>query len=354
MANKKIIIDLEDLKEEPRSQAPRVFPGLSADGLQSMNHDLSGGKGKKNVVSLVTEGSTLLRGVGGLIGGAFAWIVSEVLFNQDSPSSSTIEAVMMTMFWFGLVGSFISGAIRASEDIYVGRNESAVPTFFYGAFAGLLSGLASGFIAQILYSILGGGDAGNIIVQILARTSAFAVAGTLLGFGISISSGLNTKIKAATIGGAIGGITGGLLFDTLGSFIAIIIGGGGEVSRLIGLLATGFSIGVGMAATENAYKNVWLQVIGGPFKGKQFILFKQSNIIGRHPKSDIVLAKDPLVADQHCFLIATPNGYRLQANVSSGAPTYVNQRIVTDHNLRPEDVIQVGNSFFQFKATGKK
>ncbi|NBX76795.1 MAG: FHA domain-containing protein [Proteobacteria bacterium] len=356
MANKqKINIDWEDLKEAPVQDNPRVFPGLSKEGQQNFSLDVSGGKSKKNPIYALSEGIALPRAIAGFIGAAVSWIFTESLMNQDSGATSYLAVIMSSMSWFAVIGAFVAGALRSSEDIYVGRTEAAIRSFFFGALIGTITGAISGLIAQLLYSLLGGGMRGGDLQQILARTLGFGIAGTLLGLGISIPSGIRKKIKAATLGGLVGGLAGGFCFDTLGKLLAAAMGGTGGISRMLGLVLTGFSIGYGMGITENVLRDAWVQVVAGPFKGKQFILFKKDSWIGRNPYCDIVLVKDTYVADQHCVIRETPNGYRLEVNRSIGAQVLINGISVTEKFLQPGDNVQVGHTQFVFQAsTGKK
>ena len=353
---KKINIEWDDLKEEPQPASQnRTFPGLSQEGRSSFALDATGGKSKKSFVYTLSEGIAIPRALAGLVGGSAAWVVTETLMSQDSASHSNVEAIFGTMVWFAAVGALIAACIRASEDIYVGRNQAAVKNFFLGSLAGALTGLASGFLAQVLYSILGGGHEGSsIFQQVLARTLGFVVAGAFLGLGISLPSGISKKIKAAALGGLIGGFAGGLCFDTVGLVIAQAVGGGGGVSRMLGLVLTGAAIGYGMGITENALRDAWLQVVAGPFQGKQFILFKKDSSIGRDPYCDIVLIKDTYVADRHCLISETPNGYRIQANASVRAQILVNGIAVTEKYLQQGDAIQVGYTQFVFRASAGK
>lgn len=352
----KISIELDDLKDEPKANGTaRVFPGLSQAGVTQYSIDAAGGKSKKPYFLALSEGIAIPRALAGLMGGSAAWVITEVVVNQDASSQTYLGAILGTMGWFAIVGALIGGAIRASEDIYVGRHEAAIKGFFIGAAVGLGTGLVSGLFAQIAYSVLGGGhESSGALLQIMARTFAFGFAGVLLGLGISLPSGLKQKIKAAAIGGLVGGLIGGFCFDTLGAVIALIIGGGGGVSRMLGLIVTGAAIGYGMGATENIYRDAWLQVTAGPFKGKQFILFKKDSWIGRDPSCDIVLVKDTYVADRHCLVCETPNGYRMKTNSASGAQVLINGAAFSEKILQPGDVIQIGYTQFVFRASEKK
>lgn len=90
-----------------------------------------------------------------------------------------------------------------------------------------------------------------------------------------------------------------------------------------------------------------LVVTAGPDKDSSFALEEgQSFVIGRGQESDTKL-KDPQVSRKHCE-VRVEDGKVLLINLSSSAATLVNGKRVTEHQLKPGDVVQLGSTHMRF------
>src|SRR4051794_41334354 len=87
---------------------------------------------------------------------------------------------------------------------------------------------------------------------------------------------------------------------------------------------------------------VQLRVIAGPDRGRTVPMELFPMRIGRGRESDTGLT-DPYVSRAHCRLELRGSDLTLVDLGSSGG-TYVNDRRVGEHGLRPGDVIRIGNT----------
>jgi len=86
-----------------------------------------------------------------------------------------------------------------------------------------------------------------------------------------------------------------------------------------------------------------LVVVSGPDQGKIFSLSEgHSLLVGRAESVTFRLA-DPRVSRKHCRVVVDEGMVRLQDEGSRGG-TFVNGRRITRHNLKPGDVVCVGNT----------
>jgi pSer/pThr/pTyr-binding forkhead associated (FHA) protein len=122
---------------------------------------------------------------------------------------------------------------------------------------------------------------------------------------------------------------------------------------LIGGL-TGFFIGL----VEELLKQAWVKVLAGRNEGKDFILYKSMNLLGRDERCDVPLFGDPAVAVQHAAIRADGRRhFLLAADTPSG--TLVNGQVAapqTEVMLRDGDMIQIGahRILFHEKATASR
>jgi serine/threonine protein kinase len=86
-----------------------------------------------------------------------------------------------------------------------------------------------------------------------------------------------------------------------------------------------------------------LVVVAGPDKGKTFTLNVGPNLmLGRSTQAQYVLS-DPRVSRNHCRILLQGDEIHLHCN-SSSSDTLVNGKKIREHNLKPGDLIQVGDT----------
>jgi len=86
--------------------------------------------------------------------------------------------------------------------------------------------------------------------------------------------------------------------------------------------------------------------VSGPYAGTSFQLIN-GQVLGREPAREIPLVNDPTVSRSHARVLCE-NGAWILEDVGSANGTFVNDDRVTRRELRPGDIIRVGNSSFRF------
>jgi pSer/pThr/pTyr-binding forkhead associated (FHA) protein len=154
------------------------------------------------------------------------------------------------------------------------------------------------------------------------------------------------------IGGALGGALGGLFFDPIDRWFSSVFSGGG-MSRLVGLLAVGLSIGIFVALVERLARDAWLRVRTGPLAGKSFILYKTPTIIGNSPQSDVYLYKDAEIDPSHASIHRVGTSYEIE-DMGTRMGTSVGGNKVRRRRLMSGDQIVIGSTILDFEERQKR
>lgn len=86
--------------------------------------------------------------------------------------------------------------------------------------------------------------------------------------------------------------------------------------------------------------------MSGQGQGRRFEIQKDRTSIGRNPGNDIVL-DDAAVSSQHCYIARSGNRYLLH-DLNSTNGTCVNFEKITEVELKPKQVLQIGSSELMF------
>lgn len=213
---------------------------------------------------------------------------------------------------------------------------------------GLLGGILVASFINALYRALGGGSGeGGLAMQILARSIGWGILGLFLATAPGLVMRSPKKLLIGIVGGFIGGLIGGGLFDVVAMTTGTI-----WMSRLISITAIGVLAGLGTGLIENAAKSGWMKVVAGLIAGKQFILYKNTTVIGSSPQCEIYLFKDVQVAPQHAAIHQVRNGFDLE-DLGTTTGTRVNGSPVSRVRLKNNDQIQIGGTMFAFQEKAK-
>lgn len=327
----KIIIELDDLDDD------EIFPGMPSDSAGFSPTVKAGG-------NPIIRSNILQNIIAGAIGGLLAWLVTEMLF-EDNGTAQSLEQIIIEMALFGgVIGGLMGSALGAAEGVITRVAPVALRGGAITLGVGFLGGMVGGGIGQILYSAMGGGTfAISMGMQVLARTLALGLVGLFIGLGQGISFRSSKKIINGLIGGMIGGLVGGLLFDLIGS---VTMGGG--TSRFIAITLMGAAVGAAIGMVDEIRKEAWLKVIAGPMAGKEYILFNEVTRVGSSPKCDIVIYRDPEVAPFQAIIEGKQGRYRI-VNNSVDYPVFVNDRPVSASALANGQSIRMGSTVFLFQ-----
>ncbi len=312
----------------------------------------------------------------GAVGGLLGWLLQENLINYGasvvrdvltggctmvSPSASQDRTFVFCVG--GMIGLFL-GMI---DGIVEGNGRKLAQGLALGAVSGVLLGFIGYNLGQLIYGFLGTGghDPGlfSFARQVIARALGWAFLGLGLGVGAGISTRSPRRILNGAIGGFIGGMLGGFVFDMVAQValpVRSAAGGSGcqeigGASRAIGIPAIGALTGFFIGLVDELLKQAWVKVLAGKNEGKDFILSKAMNILGRDERCDVPLFGDPAIGGQHAAIRADGNRHVL---IDAGTPlgTIVNGQRVGSGNellLRDGDMIQIGSQriLFREKAT---
>jgi pSer/pThr/pTyr-binding forkhead associated (FHA) protein len=308
----------------------------------------------------------------GTIGGFAGWFMQEQLINYNNflqRDIGTGEVRVLALCVGGLTGMFLGAvdgiAERSPRKLAIGIAGGAAAGFFLG-FIGL-------FVGNIVYSLLGGtnslnggGDFLAFIRQVIARTLGWAMLGLGIGAGSALVSRSPQRIRNGAIGGFLGGLIGGFVFDLLAhGAVPITAAAGasglrdvGGPSRMVGFTLIGGLTGFFIGLVEELLKQAWVKVLAGRNEGKDFILYKSMNLLGRDERCDVPLFGDPSVAVQHAAIRADGRRHFLLA-AATPTGTLVNGQAAAPQSevmLRDGDMIQIGahRILFREKATASR
>ena len=313
----------------------------------------------------------------GTVGGLIAWISQETLINY----AGTVQKDVLTgacnlvspsesqsrIFAFCL-GGFIGMLLGMVDGLVEGNARKVGQGMLLGGGFGILLGTIGYNLGQVIYAAIGGQDSGGAGIfsftrQVISRSLGWAVMGMALGAGVGLPTRSPRRILNGVIGGFIGGLIGGFVFDMVAITARPLQGASGvqgcaEVggpSRAIGIPAIGAAIGLFIGIVDELFKQAWVKVLAGQNEGKDFILSKPMNLIGRDERCEVPLYSDPQVGAQHAAIRADGKRHVL---IDAGSPlgTIVNGQRVDPGGevlLRDGDMIQVGSQriLFREKAT---
>jgi pSer/pThr/pTyr-binding forkhead associated (FHA) protein len=316
-------------------------------------------------------------GAGGLLGG----VISETLIPYNSyiqKVDGVCAVVQPTSSWPTLVLAFsvyglIALLLGGVDGVVEGNPRKLVRGMLIGLFGGVILGKLGSDIGHIFYVLLGGSDVAStnpslfaFVRQIVARSVLFAFLGTGLGVGAALATMNPKRIFQGGLGGLIGGTIGGMLFDLIGSSVHPIYSAVGTVGcydaggpgRMLSYILIGALTGFFIGLMQELFKQAWVKVLAGRNEGKDFILSKPMNLMGRDERCDVPLYGDASVGVQHAAIRADGKRHLL---LDAGTPTgtLVNgQRAETGKELllRDGDMIQIGQHriLFREKATQSK
>jgi hypothetical protein len=295
---------------------------------------------------------SLAGGQGALI----AWMILEPFFDDDRIGREQFQwaAVLMFPTVMGFVGLFLG----AAEGI-ICRN---IRRASICAAVGLGIGFAGGFIAWILAEIifavmhdiavqfwknpLGRPTGLALMIIMMGRAAAWAVAAIPAGIGQGIALRESKVVLNGLVGGVLGGLLGGLAFDPI-SVVFTTAGNGAAPSRAIGFTVIGLMVGLFVGIVEQWTKSAWLLMKAGPLAGKQFVIFRNPTVLGSAPKADVYLFKDDAIEPRHALIHDRGGRFEIE-DMNTADGTYVNGVPVTKQILKSGDQIVLGKTVLEF------
>lgn len=297
----------------------------------------------------------------GTIGGLTGWACLEPFFDdnlmQQQDGAQTLAALLMFPTVAGCVGLFLGAAegvmcrnpLRAMTSGAVGLGVG----FGGGLIALIPTGIVFGIMTQIAISFdnnnVGPGQMPTgiaLLVLIMGRAMAWAIISIPAGIGQGIAIKERKVILNGLLGAVMGGFIGGMLFDPI-SLVLVAADGQATYSRGAGFAVIGCVVGLLIGLVEGWTKNAWLLMRKGPLAGKQFIMFKDTTVLGSSPKAEIYLFKDDAIEPKHAVIYNRGGRFEIE---DCGTPdgTYVNGVAIKRTYLKPGDQIVLGKTVLEF------
>ena len=292
------------------------------------------------------------------LGGLAAWACLEPWYDDDIEFGGEVE--LLDFFLFPSVAGGIGLFLGAAEGFMCRNWRRALICGAVGLGIGFTVGIFTSIAADLLFAVmvtvavslwedpqeneLPTGLA--FLVLMMGRAAAWAVTGIPAGLGQGIALRERKVIINGVVGGALGGLIGGLLFDPI-SIILTAEDGQATYSRAVGFATIGLFVGLFIGLVEGWTKTAWLLMRKGPLAGKQFIMFKDTTVLGSSPKADIYLFKDDAIEPRHALITNRGGRFEIEdCNTPDG--TYVNGIPVSRTILRDGDKIVLGKTVLEF------
>ncbi len=292
--------------------------------------------------------STFLRklvfGFIGILAGLAAWPIAEIILAQQSAFPTFLVFTITLGAAFGAVmGAFLG----ASEGITLSIKAKIIPGILTGALVGIIGGAIGFLIGQgalfiINETLIHSTKSLQSIGIPISRTIGWAFLGMFVGTVEGFRAKSWAKIRVGILGGLLGGVLGGAALEYLRVTFPNF-----EFARLIGLLILGMLIGLFYGIFEKSLSHGVLKLLNGKIKGKEYLLVKRNITIGTSEKADIQLPAYKDVADIHANIRIKKDDITI-SYVDAKNRVLVNELKVDNHQLKFEDVVQVGSAKFLF------
>lgn len=297
-----------------------------------------------------------------MLGGLAGWALLEPWYDDNAiEMEDTID--MAGLLLFPTVAACIGLFLGAAEGIICRNLVRAAKCGAVGLGVGFVGGFVVLIPTGILFSVMqalalslwddpnpeGMPTGLAFLVLMMGRGAAWSIASIPAGIGQGFALRERKIIINGLVGAVLGGLIGGLLFDPL-SLILLAEDGQATYSRAVGFAAIGLFVGLFVGLVEGWTKTAWLMMRKGPLAGKQFILFKDTTILGSSPKADIYLFKDDAIEPRHALLINRGGRFEIEdCNTPDG--TYVNGIPITSRRrLEDGDQVVLGKTVLEFSV----
>ncbi len=303
---------------------------------------------------------SIASGLGALAG----WAVLEPFIDEghQRPQDGPPIALMLL---FPVVAAGIGLFLGAAEGIMCRNPSRAAICGLVGLGIGFGGGLVAIFIAGFIFAItlamvkqfwvnpqpntMPTGLA--LLILMMGRAAAWAVASIPAGLGQGVALRERKVILNGIVGGVLGGLIGGLLFDP----IALVFhqADRATISRGVGLAIIGLSVGLFVGLVEGWTKTAWLLMRAGPLAGKQFVMFRDTTVLGSSPKAEIYLFKDEAIEPRHALIYNRGGRFEIE-DCNSRDGTYVNGVPIRRQILKHGDQVVLGKTVLEFQLKESK
>jgi Inner membrane component of T3SS, cytoplasmic domain len=293
-----------------------------------------------------------------MIGGLAGWALLEPWFDDRKLGGENVQ--LAAIFLFPTVAASVGLFLGAAEGLICRNLMRAVKCGVIGLGIGFVGGLLAlvptGFVFIVMTHIavsLWKNPQPNtmptgiaLLVFMMGRAAAWSIAAIPAGMGQGIALRERKVVINGVVGAVLGGLVGGLLFDPI-SLILVTADGKATYSRAVGFAAIGCFVGLFVGLVEGWTKTAWLLMQKGPLAGKQFILFRDTTVLGSSPKADVYLFKDDAIEPRHALITNRAGRFEIE-DCNSPDGTYVNGIPITRSILNNGDQIVLGKTVLEF------
>lgn len=294
-------------------------------------------------------------GMGGFVG----WLILEPFFDDNE----VLEGIDVAgILLFPVTAAFIGLFLGAAEGLICRNGLRALKSSVIGLGVGFLGGLVALIPTGILFAIISAialnmmddpmpgevlmPSGMALLVLMMGRAVAWSLASIPAGIGQGIALKEKKVILNGLVGALLGGLLGGLLFDPI-SLVLMSEDGQATYSRAVGLTTIGIFVGLFIGLVEGWTKTAWVLMQKGPLAGKQFIIYKDTTVLGSSPKADIYLFKDDAIEPRHALIINRGGRFEIE-DCSTPDGTYINGIPITQTTLSDKDQIVLGKTVLEF------
>lgn len=287
--------------------------------------------------------------------GAFvAWACLEPFYGEDT------ESGVIQLLLFPTVAGFVGLFLGAAEGLMCRNFSRAVISGVVGLGVGFVGGIVllipAGIVFRVMIEVafvVGNPPPPNqmpsglaLLVFMMGRAAAWSIISVAAGLGQGIALREKKVILNGAVGGVLGGLLGGLMFDP----IYMLFSNNSQeasLSRGVGFVLIGLLVGMFVGLVESWTKTAWLHMRAGPLAGKQFVLHRDTTVLGSAPKADIYLFKDAAIEPRHAVIYNRGGRFEIE-DCGSADGTYVNQIPVKRQVLKSGDRIMLGQTLLEF------
>ena len=285
----------------------------------------------------ISAGSVLRLAIGGAIGGLIAYYLLDPGMREveNGGLQNDTEALYLGL----IIGAAIGTMLILADEIQSPKPLRLTRNLLLGAFVGALVGTIGVFCADIVFDPLA--RTRILPLVIIGRVAGWAIMGAAAGLCPGVVAGSMVRMRQGVLGGILGGALGGVLFDVIAAMT-----NGGSASRMVGFTITGLAIGVAVGLIEQFKKVYWLTILTGGREGRNYILTRPTNVLGRDELVDVPLFGDSSIETQHASFVLAPSGATLITR--PGATALVNGANMSQIALQDGDIMEFGRHRIRF------
>ncbi|MEZ6058580.1 MAG: FHA domain-containing protein [Planctomycetaceae bacterium] len=296
----------------------------------------------------------------GMVGGLIGWGCLEPFFDDNEFAEESGSTLVAALLMFPVVAGCVGLFLGAAEGVMCRNTLRAVKSGAVGLGVGFVGGLVALIPTGIVFSIMtniaisfddhrgmeGMPTGMAFLILMMGRAMAWAIIAIPAGIGQGIAIKERKVVLNGLLGAVMGGFIGGMAFDPI-SVALVTEDGQATYSRGVGFAVIGCVVGLLIGLVEGWTKNAWLLMRKGPLAGKQFVMFKDTTVLGSSPKAEIYLFKDDAIEPKHAVIYNRGGRFEIE---DCGTPdgTYVNGVAIKRTYLKPGDQIVLGKTVLEF------